>query len=225
VRQPLSEVAFGLGSSGEGAVVERYADVIRDELNVKSVRLLDAASEAVQYQLKPLPKQLGQKYGSLFPSLRNEILGLNAEEIGKKILENENFEVVVDDKKYEILPDEVEVLVEAHEGFSVAAEGPYLAALVTELSEDLELEGLAREVVRRIQDLRKQADLNVDDRIRIGYDASPRLRKAIEKNKDYLQAETLSVDLSPSESLSGEAVSEHEFDGENLTISLSLHSG
>jgi isoleucyl-tRNA synthetase len=225
VRQPLSEVAFGLGSSRERVVVENYADVIRDELNVKSVRLLDAASEAVQYQLKPLPKQLGQKYGSLFPLLRNEILGLNAEEIGKKILENEGFVVVLNDEKYEILPEEVEVLVEAHEGFSVAAEGPYLAALVTELTEELELEGLAREVVRRIQDLRKQADLNVDDRIKIGYNASPRLREAIETNKDYLKAETLSVELSSSESLSGEATAEHEFDGENLTISLSLHSG
>jgi len=189
------------------------------------VRLLDAASEAVQYQLKPLPKQLGQKYGSLFPLLRNEILGLNAEEIGKKILENEGFVVVLNDEKYEILPEEVEVLVEAHEGFSVAAEGPYLAALVTELTEELELEGLAREVVRRIQDLRKQADLNVDDRIKIGYNASPRLREAIETNKGYLKAETLSVELSSSESLSGEATAEHEFDGENLTISLSLHSG
>jgi len=224
VRQPLSEVAFGLGTSRERGVVERYVDVIRDELNVKNVRLLDAASEAVEYQLKPLPKQLGQKYGSRFPALRNVILALDAEEIGKNLLENESFNIVVDGEEFEILPDEVEVLLEAHEGFSVVAEGPYLAALVTELSKELELEGLAREVVRRIQDLRKQADLNVDERIRIQFDASPRLREAIETFKEYLKTETLSVELSQSDKPAGDTQAEHQFDGEHLTLSLSRDS-
>ncbi|OGO18943.1 MAG: isoleucine--tRNA ligase [Chloroflexi bacterium RBG_16_48_8] len=220
VRQPLSEAAFGLGSHDEGSVVERYAEVIREELNVKKVRLLDATSEAVNYQLKPLPKQLGQKYGSRFPDLRKAILALNAEDASHKFFENNSVQVELEGEWVEILPEEVEVLVEAHEGFSVAAEGPYLAALVTELSHDLIVEGLAREVVRRIQDLRKQADLSVDDRIRLQYSASPRLQEAIALHRNYIESETLAIAIYSSRNPTGDAVIEHEFDGESLTIAL-----
>jgi isoleucyl-tRNA synthetase len=222
VRQPLSEVAFSLSGHNEGEIVERYAEMIGEELNVKTVRLLDASSEAVDYQLKPLPKQLGQKYGSNFPALRQAILACNAEEVGKKLLENQSIQVDLNGELVQVLPEEVEVLVEAHEGFSVAAEGPYLAALVTDLTHDLILEGLSREVVRRIQDLRKQADLSVDDRIKLQYDASPRLEEAISANRAYLESETLAVNIQNSESPTGDAVAQHEFDGESLTIALSV---
>ncbi len=224
VRQPLSEVAFGLGAQNEGKIVERYSEMIGEELNVKTVRLLDATSEAVDYQLKPLPKQLGQKYGSRFPALREAILACDAEEVGKRLLENQSIQIEVDGDWVEVLPEEVEVLVEAHEGFSVASEGPYLAALVTELSHDLVLEGLSREVVRRIQDLRKQADLSVDDRIQLQYDASPRLKEAIATNREYLESETLTVDLQQLENPTGIAMAKHEFDGESLRIALSKYS-
>jgi isoleucyl-tRNA synthetase len=224
VRQPLSEVAFSLGGHNEGSVVKRYAEMIGEELNVKTVRLLDATSEAVDYQLKPLPKQLGQKYGSRFPELRKAIIACDAEEAVPKLLENQSIQVELDGEKVEILPEEVEVLLQAHEGFSVAAEGPYLAAIVTELSHDLILEGLSREVVRRIQDLRKQADLNVDDRIHLQYDASSRLQEAIKRHHQYLKDETLAVDLQHSQNPSGIEVAQHEFDGETLTIALSVYS-
>jgi isoleucyl-tRNA synthetase len=224
VRQPLSEVAFGLGAHNEGSIVKRYAEMIGEELNVKTVRLLDATSEAVDYQLKPLPKQLGQKYGSRFPALRKAILDCDAEEASHKLLENQSIKVELEGEMLEILPEEVEVLLQAQEGFSVAAEGPYLAAIVTELSHDLILEGLSREVVRRIQDLRKQADLNVDDRIQLQYDASSRLQEAINRHRQYLEDETLAVDLQHSQKPSGIEVAQHEFDGETLTIALSVYS-
>src|SRR3989304_9074540 len=76
VRQPLSEVAFAVRSVSERAAVENYADLIGDELNVKRVRLLDAATEVVRYRLNPLPRQLGQKYGSPFPPLRKGLVVL-----------------------------------------------------------------------------------------------------------------------------------------------------
>jgi isoleucyl-tRNA synthetase len=224
VRQPLSEVAFALGAHDEGSIVERYAEMIGEELNVKTVRLLDATSEAVDYGLKPLPKQLGQKYGSRFPAIRKAILACNAEEASHKLLENQSIQVELDGEMLEILSEEVEVILQAHEGFSVAAEGPYLAAIVTELSYDLILEGLSREVVRRIQDLRKQADLNVDDRIQLQYNASSRLQEAINRHRQYLEAETLAVDVQHSQKPSGIEVAQHEFDGETLTIALSVYS-
>jgi isoleucyl-tRNA synthetase len=222
LRQPLAEAAMAVGTAAERAIVENYRALIADELNVKTVRLLDTAAEAVDYQLKPLPKQLGQKYAALFPRLRQAILALEPEPAAKKLLAGEPIEVEADGKRYKVLPDEVEVLVEAHEGFSAAAEGAYVAALDVDLTDDLVKEGLAREFVRRVQDLRRQADLNVDDHIVVEYQASQTLAEAIESNAAYIKAETLSEGLATSKEPSGQASAEHEFDGQTLLIALSV---
>src|SRR6185436_5595165 len=133
VRQPLAEVAFSLGNTNERKAVETYADLFLDELNVKHVRLLDNATEAVSHSVKPLPKQLGQKYGNKFPSIQKAILALNSEEAAHPLLEGKPLRVEINGATYDILPEEVEVKALAREGFAVAEDGPYVAALVTEL--------------------------------------------------------------------------------------------
>ena len=130
--------------------------MIEDELNVKTVRLLDTATEAVSHTVKPLPKQLGQKYGNKFPALQKAILAMNSEEVARALISGGSMKVNVDGQDYDILPDEVEVKAQAKAGFAVAEEGAYVAALVTELTPELVQEGLAREFVRRVQDLRKE---------------------------------------------------------------------
>ncbi|HZU87077.1 MAG TPA: isoleucine--tRNA ligase, partial [Anaerolineaceae bacterium] len=179
VRQPLAECAFSLGSVEERMVVERYADLLEDELNVKHVRTLDAAGEAVAYTINPYPKQLGQKYGSRFPAIRQAILALKVDDVARTLLAGLPLKVESVGESYEILPEEVEVRAQAREGFAVASEGAYLAALVTDLTPELVKEGLARELVRRIQDLRKQADFDIADRVRVYFRASPGLAEAI----------------------------------------------
>jgi isoleucyl-tRNA synthetase len=221
VRQPLGEAAFAVGSFEEGRIVDKYRALIMDELNVKEVRLLDTGAEAVHYQLKPLPKQLGQKYGSDFPGVREALLALDQESAAEVLLDSRPIQVRVEGKEYEILPSEVDVILEAHAGFSAVGEGPYIAALVTELTEALEMEGLAREVVRRVQDLRKDADLNVDERILIQYEGSDRVRQAIGEHRSYIMEETLASELERSESPQGAAQSKHAFDGQELEIALS----
>ncbi|MCX6068930.1 MAG: DUF5915 domain-containing protein, partial [Chloroflexi bacterium] len=136
-----------------------------DELNVKKVRLLDASTEALQHTVKPLPKQLGQKYGNKFPALQKAILALNSEEVAHALLTVGKMRVELDGEGFDILPEEVEVKSLAKEGFAVAEEGSYVAALVTELTPELVNEGLAREFVRRVQDFRKESGLDVADRI------------------------------------------------------------
>jgi isoleucyl-tRNA synthetase len=220
VRQPLAEVAFNVGLLSEREIVKRYKDLIGDELNVKKVRILDTASEAVEYRLKPLPKQLGQKYGSQFPAIRSAILKLEPQKFAEKLMDDKPVEISIDGEVFEILPDEIEVQIEAHEGFAAAAEGSYLAALVTALTPELELEGLAREVVRRVQDLRRQAELKVDDRIKVTYRASDRVNAAIDSNKEYLMEETLSVDINAVTEPQGDARAEHSFDGEEFIVAL-----
>ncbi len=220
VRQPLAEAAFSVGNADEGQAVKKFADLMADELNVKQVRLLDASGEAASFIVKPLPKQLGQKYGNKFPGLAKAITTMDPNTIAPGLLAGESLKVTLDGQNYDILPEELEVRAQAKEGFAVANDGAYLAALVTELTPDLVREGLAREFVRRVQDLRKNADLDVADRIKVYVVTTPGLKEAIQANLDYVTAETLTVDLSFSEPVSGSSTFTDEFDGEKVTVGL-----
>ncbi|MDK1029262.1 MAG: isoleucine--tRNA ligase [Anaerolineae bacterium] len=218
VRQPLAEAAFSVGSAVEGKAIAEFAQLIEDELNVKKVRLLDAREEAVAHEIKPLPMQLGQKYGNKFPGIRKAILGLNPEDVVHSLLAGESFKVSAEETDYDIQPDEVEVIVHAKEGFAVAEDGAYVAALVTELTPELVAEGRAREFVRRVQDLRKSADLAVSDRIELYVDASPKMKSALDVHKDYIIGETLSSVLKFMVPPANATKAEDEFDGEKLSF-------
>ncbi|HEX6036076.1 MAG TPA: isoleucine--tRNA ligase [Anaerolineales bacterium] len=220
VRQPLSEVAFSVGNAAERKAVQTYADLFTDELNVKQVRLLDTATEAISHTVKPLPRQLGQKYGNKFPAIQKAILAMNAEDAAHTLLEGKSLRVQVNGDSYDVLPDEVEVKALAKEGFAVAEEGAYVAALVTDLTPELVQEGLAREFVRRVQDLRKSADLDVADRIELFVDASDGLRSAVEAYKEYITAETLTSNLVFGSPVQGASTVEDAFEGEKMTIGL-----
>jgi len=220
VRQPLAEAAFSVGNADERQAVEKYGELMSDELNVKKVRLLDTSEEAVSFVVKPLPKQLGQKYGNKFPAIAKAVNAMDANAIAPSLLAGQPLKVTADGQDYDILPEEVEVRAQAKEGFAVANDGAYLAALVTHLTPELVREGLAREFVRRVQDLRKTAGLDVADRIKVYVTATLGLKEAIEANRDYVTAETLTVELSYSEPVPGSAMTEDEFDGEKITVGL-----
>jgi len=220
VRQPLGEAAFVIGNAEEQSVVEDYADLLMDELNVKAVSLLGSASEAVSFSLNPLPKQLGQRFQALFPKVRKALLELPADQSARKLLDGEVLSVTVEGETYEITPDEVEVRAEAKEGYAVASEGAYLAALVTELTPELVNEGLVREFVRRVQSLRKDADLDIADRIHLYYSASEGLDEAINAFEDYIKEETLAKDMTSGVIPEGLPFLQDEFDGETIKISI-----
>lgn len=220
VRQPLAEVAFSTPNFAEHGVVRQYDDLLMDELNVKHVRMLDASTEALQHTVKPLPKQLGQKYGNKFPAIQKVILSLDSETVAHALMTEGKVKVVVDGEAYEILPSEVEVKSLAREGFAVAEEGSYVAALVTDLTPDLVAEGMAREFVRRLQDFRKESGLDVADRIRVYLEASPLLKSAILKHHEYITGETLAVELSFGAKPANAKVISDSFDGETVTIAL-----
>ncbi|HEU4746426.1 MAG TPA: isoleucine--tRNA ligase [Anaerolineales bacterium] len=220
VRQPLSEAAFSVGNASERKAVETYADLFTDELNVKRVRLLDTATEAISHTVKPLPKQLGQRYGNKFPAIQKAILAMNAEDAARTLLDGNALHVEVNGDSYNILPEEVEVKALAKEGFAVAEEGAYVAALVTDLTPALVQEGLAREFVRRVQDLRKSAELDVADRIELYVDASPGLRSAIEAQREYITTETLTSTLRFGSPPQAASTIEDGFEGEKVTIGL-----
>jgi isoleucyl-tRNA synthetase len=220
VRQPLAEAAFSVGSLKETRALDEYADLLADELNVKRVTTLSSAGEAVAYSLNPLPKQLGGKYKSQFPAIRAALMALDAEGTARALLSGESVSVSVEGETFEILPDEVEVRAEARSGLVVASEGAYLAALKTELTPELVREGLAREFVRRVQDLRKQADFDIADRIYMYVSASATLMEAIQEHQAYIMGETLTLELKSGKSPEGAATGSFEFDGEQAEVGL-----
>jgi len=220
VRQPLAEAAFAVGNAEEQFVVEEYKDILEDELNVKSVRLLGGANEAVSYKINPLPMQLGQKHKKLYPEVRKAILALPADEAARSLLEGSSIFVKVDGKTIEVLPTDVEVHADAKEGFEVASEGAYLAALVTDLTQDLIDEGLVREFVRRVQSLRKDAGLEISDRVRLFFTASDNLTAAALKFEEYIKLETLAEEMKNKAAPQDWSTASDQFDNETLTISL-----
>jgi isoleucyl-tRNA synthetase len=220
VRQPLAEGAFSVGNATERKAVEAFAELISDELNVKKIRLLDSATEAVSHTVKPLPKQLGQKYGNKFPAIQKAILAMDAEAAAKILVNGDPLKVEAGGEMFEVQPGDVEVRAQAKEGFAVAEEDAYVAALVTELTPELVHEGYAREFVRRVQDLRKSADLDVSDRIKLFVTASDELKSALEAHRDYITAETLTIDLQFAPPPPESQTVEDDFDGEKLKVGL-----
>jgi isoleucyl-tRNA synthetase len=143
---------------------------------------------------------------------------MNAEEVAKTLHSGRALVVEAGGETYNILADEVEVKAMAKEGFAVAEEGAYVAALVTDLTPELAEEGLAREFVRRVQDLRKAAELDVADRIEMFVEASAGLRSAIEAHKDYITSETLTSNLSFATPPEKSSIVEDEFEGEKVKV-------
>jgi isoleucyl-tRNA synthetase len=220
VRQPLQEAALSVGTPAERRAVEAFSGLMQDELNVKRVRLLDASLEAASHSVKPLPRQLGQKYGKAFPAIREAVLAMDPEEAARSLLAAKPLRLEVGGQSYEILPDEVEVKAQARQGFAVAEDGPYLAALVTTITPELRAEGLAREVVRRVQELRKNANLEVADRISLYIVASDAVANAVRDHREYVATETLATTLEFSAGPEGADFAEAELDGEHLELAL-----
>ncbi len=223
VRQPLAEAVFVVGNVDDQNVVDAYEDLLKDELNVKKVSVLGSASEAVSFSLNPLPKQLGQRFKAQFPQVKQALLALPADQSARKLLDGESLMISVEDETYAITAEEVEVRAESKEGFAVASEGAFLAALVTDLSDELVKEGLVREFVRRVQSLRKDADLDIADRIHLYYTASDQLEKAVQAFREYIEEETLAVKITAGVTPDNLPLLQDEFDDQTVRISLERH--
>ncbi len=222
VRQPLAEAAFGVPSTHDAEVVARMQALIAEELNVKQVKVLEATEGLVEYKLKPVDT-LGRQLRGDFPAVRGAIVNGDAAQVaawGKQLMSGEKITLEVNGKTFELGLDEIIVQQTGAAGYAVAENAGYLAALKTDLTEDLVQEGLAREVVRRIQTLRKDANLDISDRITVVYDASPALKVAIGRFSDYITGETLADTLTAGQPATGQNGLQDEFDGEMLHLSI-----
>lgn len=199
VRQPLAKVIFGVGANAERRTVEQYTEVIQDELNVKSVELLKEGQGVTTYQLSPVFAKLGKKLRGDMAVVKQALENASQEqaaEWGRSLMRDEPITVVIGEKQFELASDEVEVRQEAStEGFVVFEDRGYVAALDTNITEELFQERLAREVVRRIQTARKNANFEIDDRIEVIYEAGDQFLQAITRFDEYIMGETLALKL------------------------------
>jgi len=195
VRQPLEEAAFFIGDSEDKEILGKYKKLLTNEINVKNVRTLDSASEVIRYKINPLPNQLGQKYKEKYPEIKSALLALNAGSIAPALLNGDSIFIMIDNSKIEILPSEVEVQPRPIPGHIVATEGKYLVALNTELTLDLVQEGIARDIVRHVQELRKSAGFDIADRIYLYLYTTGRLWDAVVTYRSYIVEETLASEL------------------------------
>ncbi|WP_457630714.1 isoleucine--tRNA ligase [Oceanithermus sp.] len=206
-RTPLPELTLVAPGAAERAGIERFAGEIGDELNVKRVRVLSAEEAGLSYRVKPNLPKLGPKYGRRMRELQEAIKQADAASLARAALAGEKVRV----GEFSLEPDELLVEAAAPEGHVAEARGGYVALFDTRVPEELLVEGVARDLVRAIQNARKEAGLQVSDRIHLRYQATGRYAEAFSRFADRIAEETLALSLEagsgngePAASLAGE---------------------
>jgi isoleucyl-tRNA synthetase len=219
VRQPLARaMAFAGGSK---TLSPELVEIVTDELNVKVFEFVDEAGKLVNYRVLPDNKLLGPKFGAQFPKVRAAISAADPVKVAAAVQAGEPVTVVVDGQPVELAPNEVLVQTTPVEGLSVMTDKGISVALDATLTPELKAEGMAREIVRRIQDMRKKAGFNIEDRIETYYQAenpSDILKAVLANWAPYLCAETLTVNLVNGPAPDGAYVEEQQVDGDTLIL-------
>ncbi len=219
VRQPLKQIIIPVSSSQMRETISQVESVILDEINVKSITYVDDDSEFVSKGAKPNFKSIGPKFGKDVKVVAELIKSMTSKDV--KSLEKEGeIDLRVDSKAFHVVREDVEIYSQELSGWLVESDGGLTVALDTELDESLKREGIAREFVNRIQNLRKSAGFDVTDRILVSIDCPSEFAEAITKLSDYIKSETLAVELWTSLK-AGEYSEEVEIEKIKFKISLS----
>ena len=174
--------------------MEDVKEIILSEINVKEIQLLDDASGVIVKTMKPNFKVLGPKYGKEMGKIAGKINAMKPEDIEQ--IEKQGFiEVDLGDKKVKLLKDEVEISAKEIKGWTIAQQGDVLVALDITINDSLKKEGIARDLVNRIQNLRKESGLDVTDRIDLKLVKNPILEQAVSAFTDYIKNETLTDNI------------------------------
>ena len=195
IRQPLSEMVAILPDPDDKHAVKTLEPIIKEELNIKTIRIADETDEFVAYKVKPRFDVLGPKYGEMMRDITAGIDSLNPGEIVNDLKNEGSVEIPCKEGTILISAEELVVDTVEKEGFAIESDGNIACVLITELSPDLVMEGLAREMVNKIQTMRKDADLNVEDRIITLFWSGSEIEEACRLHKDYIMEETLSSEL------------------------------
>jgi isoleucyl-tRNA synthetase len=194
VRQPLHKIMIPVDNQQQKEEIEAVSSLIKHEVNIKNIELLEDASDILVKKIKPNFKTLGPKFGKDMKLITSAINAFNADDI-KNIEQNGSLDIEINGKNITLGIDDVEITSQDIEGWLVANEGALTVALDVTISEELRKEGIARELVNRIQNLRKESGFEVTDRIDVQLQNDAKVAAAINSNKDYIKSETLTEDL------------------------------
>ena len=191
VRQPLSKALL------DGKNKDLIADLvplISEELNIKEVEFVDDLNEYMNISVKPNFKVVGKVFGPLIKEFQTKLENLDTDSINS-LQKGDSIKLELGNEEKEITADMVEIRISSKEGFNVGMENNHFIILDTTLTDELILEGIAREMVSKVQQLRKNKDFNVADRITLYYSGDEDIDKCVKEFKDYIQNETLSLDI------------------------------
>jgi isoleucyl-tRNA synthetase len=224
VRQPLKE-AVVVADGPEREAIECFEDIVREELNVRAVRFVAAAEELAGFELKPNYRRLGPVFGPEMPLAAEAIAALDPSHVASVLRDGGEIGISVAGREHSLSAEDLILTMRAPEGFSVEREGAHAVALDLSVDEDLRREGWAREIVHAVQNARRTAGLNVEDRIELRLQGDPDLLSAAESHRDYIAGETLALRMdlggAAGDGLAGEAHSE-QTSVESRTLAIAL---
>jgi isoleucyl-tRNA synthetase len=222
VRQPLAELKVQPASDADRRAVERFADQINEELNVKKVTLHDPTSgPLLSCDVKPSMKTLGPKFGPRLKEVQVAIAATPAASLAEKAQTGQPFELVLGNETFTLDPADVVVQMKAPDGWAGVGDRGTQVLIDARITEELKREGLARDVVRQVQQARKDANLQMEDRIELYLATeSTVLRQAIDAHRDYIAGETLTTKWATALTGDGWHKVDVKIEGQPLTIAL-----
>jgi isoleucyl-tRNA synthetase len=229
VRQPLKGMVVRAPSQAEAEALGRLEPQVLEELNVKRMEVTQQVGDLITYVIKPNLPVLGPKYGTKLGPIRAALGAADPAGIAARVEAGEPVELgLADGESLELEPSEVLVETREREGYAVAQEGGLVVAFDTELTEELVQEGIARDLVRLVNDMRKSAGFDVSDRITLMYSVSgaegkdrvESLRGALAEHREYLQAETLADEMREGAEEEGAFSQEEKFGGATVKLAI-----
>jgi isoleucyl-tRNA synthetase len=218
VRQPLARVEVILAKDTHQAWLKAHDDLLRDELNVKQVEYAEQAADYITYEVLPNFKRLGPRLGKLLPKVKQHLSSAVGSLLLYELGATGRVSLEVDGQRVELDSEDLQVRLQAKPGWAAAHLPSCVVVLATNLTPALVREGLARDLVRLIQERRKELDCQYTDRIQVGLvTESAELRQAIEENTEYICGETLALDLS-ADPLEGAVAVEHDLAGSPVQL-------
>ena len=207
-------------AGGQRSLRDELVEIITDELNVKNFEFVEQASRLVTYRVMPENKLLGPRFGALFPKVRTQLADMDPARVAESVAAGLPITLEVDGQLLDLAPGEIIVSTQPAEGLAVASDKLATVAIDATLTPELIAEGLAREIVRRIQAMRKDAGFDISDRITTCYQGSGELVAVFEKWEAYIMSETLTTRLVMGESPPQAYTEVHNLDGRQLTLSV-----
>lgn len=216
VRQPLAKALAYAGV--QRSLRDELVEIIKDELNVKGFEFVEDASRLVTYRLLPDNKLLGPRFGANFPKVRAALSSADAAKVAAAVQAGQPWSIEIDGAAYELAPEEILVQSQPAEGLAVASDKTATVAVDAKVTPELRLEGLAREVVRRVQDMRKKAGFNIEDRITTYYQTEGEGSLVMDKWGEVIASETLTTKLLNEPAPADAYTESHTFEGIKLTV-------